>query len=187
MATVLERELISQREYARRRGISNVSVHRAVVSGRISTVDGKIDPAVADREWAENTDPGKPRNRITGSPKHTRSSGEPPQPMPLASADGSAGGAIITTGYARARAARELYQAQLLKLDLEERDKTLVRADMVRIAAFNMARKTRDQLIALPERLATILAATTDPTEVQRILEDETERICEELSDAERS
>jgi len=187
VATALERELVSQREYARRRGISNVSVHRAVVSGRISTVDGKIDPAVADREWIENTDQSKPRNRVTGSPKHTRSSSEPPQPMPMAGSDGSAGGAIAVTGYARARAARELYQAQLLKLDLEERNETLVRADMVRIGAFNMARKTRDQLIALPERLATILAATTDPAEVQRILEDETERICEELSDAERS
>ena len=50
-----------------------------------------------------------------------------------------------------------------------------------------MARKARDQLIALPERVAAILAATQDPAEVQRILEEEIERICQEIADAERA
>jgi hypothetical protein len=93
--------------------------------------------------------------------------------------------AITTaTGYARARAARELYQAQLTKLELDRQNGVLVRADRVRIGAFDMARKTRDQLIALPERVGAILAATEDLAEVHRILEEEIERICHELSDA---
>jgi hypothetical protein len=146
-------------------------------------VDGKIDPEQADRQWLENTDQSKPRNRITGSPKHARAPGEPPEPMDFGRADG---GSSTASGYAKARAARELYQAQLAKLDLDERNGLLVRADEVRVTAFNMARKTRDQLIALPERVATTLAATSDPAEVQRLLEDEIERICEELTDAER-
>ena len=104
-------------------------------------------------------------------------------PMDFGRADG---GSSTASGYAKARAARELYQAQLAKLDLDERNGVLVRADEVRVGAFNMARKTRDQLIALPERVATTLAATSDPAEVQRLLEDEIERICEELTDAER-
>jgi hypothetical protein len=50
-----------------------------------------------------------------------------------------------------------------------------------------MARKARDQLIALPERVAANLAATQEPAEVQRILEEEIERICQEIADAERA
>lgn len=114
MARAQKKELISQREYARRRGISNVSVHRAVTSGRISTVGGKIDPVQADREWRENTDQSKPRNRITGRPQQSRAPGEPSEPMDFGGADGGNGTA---TGYARARAARELCQAQLAKLE----------------------------------------------------------------------
>lgn len=186
MARARKKRLISQREYARRRGVSHSAVQRAVKAGRISTVDGKIDPAQADREWRENTDQSKPRNRITGSPKQARVPGEPSEPMEFGAADASHGGNGAATGYAKARAAREVYQAQLAKLDLDRRRGLLVRADEVRVGAFNMARKARDQLIALPERVAPILAATEDPAEVRRILEEEIERICQEIADAER-
>ncbi len=182
MARTRKKELISQREYARRRGISHSAVQRAVSAGRISTVNGRIDPDQADREWHENTDQSKPRNRITGSPKHARIAGEPSEPMDF----GSEGGNGTASGYAKARAARELYQAQLAKLELDRQRGVLIRADEVRLGAFNMARKARDQLIALPERIAAILAATEDAAEVQSILEEEIERICQEIADAER-
>ena len=177
-----KKKLISQREYARRRGISHTAVQRAVKSGRISTVGGKIHPARADREWSENTDHSKPRNRITGRPKHGRPQGEPPEPMDFGEAGGAHDGKGNATRYAKARAARELWQAQLVKLELDRQRGTLVRADKVRIAAFNAARGARDQLIALPDRVAAILAATQDADEVRRILEEEIERICLELS-----
>jgi hypothetical protein len=163
-----------------------MAVQRAVNSGRISTSDGKIDPMRADEEWQENTDQSKPRNRITGSPRRARIPGEPSEPMDFGGPDGIHGGNGTGTGYAKARAARELYQAQLAKLELDRQRDVLVRADEVRLGAFNMARKARDQLIALPERVAAILAATEDAAEVQRILEEDIERICQEIADAER-
>jgi hypothetical protein len=181
-----KKELISQREYARRLGVSHVAVQRAVKAGRISAVNGKIDPTQAGQQWQENTDQSKPRNRITGRPKQARGPGEPSEPMDMSGADEGIGGTNTAIGYAKARAARELYQAQLAKLELDRRRGTLVRADEVRLGAFNMARKARDQLIALPERLATVLAAIQEPAEVQRILEQEIERICLEVADAER-
>lgn len=186
MTRAKAKTLISQREFARRLGVSNVAVHRAVRSGRITLVDAQIDPTVATRQWNENTDQSKPRNRITGRPKHARPPGEPSVPLDLGGSDeGSA--TNTATGYARARAARELYQAQLSKLELDRQRGTLIRADEVRLGAFNMARKVRDQLIALPERVAAMLAAATDPDQCQRILEEEIERICEEISDAQRT
>jgi hypothetical protein len=175
--------LISQREYARRRGISHTSVQRAVKARRISTVDGKIDPAQADREWRDNTDQSKPRNRVTGKPKQARVPEEPPEPMDFAGMDGGhsrSGG----SNYAKARAARELYQAQLTKLHLDRERGTLVRADEVRIAAFNAARSARDKLMGIPVRVSAVLAATNDAKEVERILDEEIERICVELSEA---
>jgi len=181
-----KKELISQREYARRRGVTHVAVQRAIKTGRISTVNGQIDPALADLQWQENTDQSKPRNRITGNPKQAKAPGEPSEPMDLGVTDEVIGGPSTASGYAKARAARELYQAQLAKLELDRQRGTLVRADEVRLGAFNMARKARDQLIALPERLATVLAAIQEPAEVQRILEEEIERICQEIADAER-
>ena len=179
-------ELLSQRAYARRRGVSQAAAWKAIQSGRISTVRGKINPKTADREWAENTDQSKPRNRITGRPKHARVPGEPSEPMDFGGASQPHGGNGTATGYAKARAARELYQAQLVKLELDRQRGILIRADEVRVAAFNMARKARDQLIALPHRVAAILAATEDTAEVRRILEEEIERICQELSGTER-
>ena len=51
------------------------------------------------------------------------------------------------------------------------------------MAAFNSARQARDQLIAIPRRVSAIIAATQDPSEVTRILEEEIERVCLEISD----
>ncbi|MDX9741980.1 MAG: hypothetical protein RBT81_12525 [Gammaproteobacteria bacterium] len=179
-------ELISQREYARRRGINHVSVHRAIKAGRITTIKGKIDPSLADRQWQENTDQSKPRNSVTGKPNQSRPTGSPSEPMAIGSDDDGIIGQSTANSYARARAARELYQAQLSKLELDRKRGTLVRADEVRLGAFNMARKARDQLIALPERLAAVLAAIDDPIDVQYILEEEIERICQEVADDQR-
>ena len=146
-------------------------------TGQISTLNGKIDPDQADREWRKNTDQSKPRNRITGRPNQARIPGEPSEPMDFGGAEGGNGTA---TGYARARAARDVYQAHLAKIELDRQRGTLVSADEVKVGAFNMARKARDQLIALPERVAANLAATQDPAEVQRIPEEEIARICQE-------
>jgi hypothetical protein len=47
---------VSQREYARRRGVRHSAVQRAISEGRITTLpDGRIDPDVANRQWQENT------------------------------------------------------------------------------------------------------------------------------------
>ena len=47
--------LITPTAYARHRGCDEKAVRKAIAAGRISTIDGKIDPAVADIQWAQNT------------------------------------------------------------------------------------------------------------------------------------
>ncbi len=146
MARQAKKELISQREYARRLGVSHVAVQRAVKTGRISAVGGKIDPAHADQQWQENTDQSKPRNRITGKPKQARSPEDPSEPMDMGAADEVIGSTNTATGYAKARAARELYQAQLAKLELDRQRGTLIRADEVRIGVTSCENPARRSL-----------------------------------------
>lgn len=48
-------EVITQAEYARRRGCTEGAVRRAIRDGRITLIDGKIDPVAADAQWRRNT------------------------------------------------------------------------------------------------------------------------------------
>ena len=52
-----KRTLISLRAYARHRGCALNAVQTAIRYGRITLIEGKIDPKLADREWSDNTDP----------------------------------------------------------------------------------------------------------------------------------
>lgn len=204
MATAAAGDLLSQRAYARHRGVSHTAVQKAIRDGRLSKaiVKGKIDPTIADEEWELNTDPSTSSNSVTGDPGNAmpakrRRGKAPPMPMDLdgakgRSAKGGGGngdggnGEAHDTSYSTARTAREVYNAQLAKLKLDEQLGILVKADDVRVAAYNEAKRARDQLVAMPARVAPMIAAITDASEVLRILEDEIEAICRELSGAKR-
>jgi hypothetical protein len=175
-------ELLSGRAYAARRGVSHTAVQKAIKSGRITTVGGQIDPAIADREWAENTDPSTSQNSVTGRPKGRRREGEPSTPNEI---DGGGNGRAATggTGYGRARAAREAALAGIAKLQLDEKTGKLVDANEVKLAFFNATRKARDELFAIPARIAPVLAALDDAADLEAILFDEIERVCKGLSD----
>lgn len=171
-------ELLSGRAYATRRGCSHTAVQKAIKTGRITTVEGKIDPAVADREWAENTDPSTSRNTVTGTPKGHRRGRGPPKPNEV---DG--GGNGKATGYSRARAAREAALAGIERLKLEKMRGDLVRVEEVRRVFFNASRKARDELYTLPAQLAATLAVIDDAAVLEGVLFEAIERVCKGLSD----
>ena len=149
--------LLTQAEYARRRGVSRQAVSKAVKKGRIPTVKGKIDPSVADREFEANADR-----------QHTlKAASESPPAAP---------------NYSSSRAIREAFMANLARLDYQKRTGALVSAEEVKTAAFNTARKARDLLLALPDRLAPVLAGLDDPLECHRVMTEEIRRVCDELS-----
>lgn len=177
----------SLRTYAKARGISHEAVRQAIKAGRlvksIVMVKGEpkiADEALADKEWAANTDQSKPRNRITGDPKHRRASKDEPM-KPMAN---DTGGESPSKGpsYAQSRAIREAYMAKLAKLEFDEKSGKLVGADEARIAIFNTARTARDMLMAVPDRVAPLVVGQTDAHEIHRILTDEVRRICVEMA-----
>jgi hypothetical protein len=95
-------------------------------------------------------------------------------------------GERVAASYRESLAAREAYRARLVKLDFEERTGKLVNADEVRAATFRVARATRDRILGVPARLAPILAAVSEPLEVQRLLEEALRDVCAEMSHAVR-
>ncbi len=134
---------VSLREYARRRGVSHTAVQKAVAAGRISTEpDGTIDPDRADIEWEANT----------------RQAQDPRQPEE----EGMT--------YRKARKMRLLYEAKLLKLELDEQNGIIgVEKELCR-EVFIRARQVRDRLMTVPRRLGPMCAAEKDPDAIRRML-----------------
>ena len=188
-------EPMSLRAYARHRGVSLRAVQKALKSGRISArEDGRLDADVTDANWARNTaprpqSPAKPASKLaatelaapTAAPEHAhhhsdtrtvaRQSIEPPR---------------LESGleYSKARAVRESYLARLAKIDFEERTEKLVSRDEVQVAAFNRYRTFRDGMLNIPDRLAAVLAAETDPRSVHELLSTEIRKALTEFSGA---
>lgn len=180
---------LSYRAYAKRRRVSPEAVSKAVRTGRITAgPDGKIDPERADREWEENTDQSKPLNSVSGTPRHRKPPGSPK--IPEGDIEAATGGlpdqqSGLPGGippYVQSRAIREAYEARIKKLDYEVKKGKLINADEVRVAAFNVARVTRDKLMNIPERLAPLLVGVGDIHEAHKLLGSEIRLICEELA-----
>lgn len=143
---------LSRRAYARHRkkrglpGQSLQAVQHALARGRISLLpDGTIDPSVADREWAENSDDDHRRN-------HAQERGverEPERPEP------AAGGITL----AQATTIEKAYKAKMAKLDYEERCAKLVQASDVESRLATTFGQCRTKLLGIPAQ-----ARQQDPT-----------------------
>ena len=170
---------VSQAEFARQNGWSRQYVAKLVQQGRIKVIKGKLDPVAAKRAIEELAEPSTVL-RESSSEKSESSRTTPvvstnsPAPFP------QQGKAV---DYATARTMREAYRAKMAKLDYEEREGKLVDAAKVRDDAFQTGRMVRDGVLAIPDRMADVLAAESDPAKVRQLLLDELETVLEKLSD----
>lgn len=193
---------VSVRAFARSVGVSHTAIQKAIKAGRITAQpDGTLDPEAAGNEWAAYralAPPPHPLQRPDRPPAPApRVTPTLPPPLDVDGQDGDEAAqgeapedgarAAAARGYQTSRAVREAYMARLAKLEFEERQGKLVNADEVKVAAFNTARRARDLLMAMPDRVSSVLAATDDPHEVRRVLAAEVRRVCEELSRVGRS
>lgn len=151
-------EVVTAAEYARRRGISQEAVRKAIQGGRlvdciVTNERGRqrIIPSVADAEWDKNT-------------QHHRKS----QPDVHIEDD-----LLDIPNFNESRAKREAYQAELARLEYEEKQGTLVNAEAVKKEAFRTARLVRDAMLNIADRIAAELAANTDAFAVHKQLTDE--------------
>ena len=191
-------ELIGIREAARRLGVSDTAVHKAIKAGRV-TVAGRTPtsnrPLVAwpqvQQDWLANSDTTK-RTHV-GSKGSPRRAADPEPEVQLATntqdeqpavgGDSLPGRAVQGPSLAQSRAVKEAYLARLAKLEFEQKSGKLIDADEVKVRAFKLARNARDALLTMPDRLAPILASSTDVQEIHRLMLEDIERTCQRLAD----
>lgn len=169
---------ISQRAYARHRGVTHRAVQKAIAAGRIPvTPEGKVDPEAADLAWAANTDESKPRNSVSGTPRPTGQ--HVAMSRPLAGPVGPNGS---PSGYQAARTLHETYRARTARLEFERLSGTLVSVEDIRVEAFTIGRRVREAILSLPDRLTPVLAAMSEPADIHRTLTAELRQALEALS-----
>ncbi len=188
---------ISQSEYARKRGFSRQYVNKLVKKGVVRLIDGKVDPAQADKALESVREPARPQRRggdevirqpiqqpehqpkQTAPSKSSTASNPDPSPVDL---PGKMPGDLPTM-LLRARIKTELKRGNLLDIDEKVKNKQYVAADEIKVVAFNRGRVVRDRIMNLPDRLAATLAAQNDLDTVREILAKELRIALEGLAD----
>jgi phage terminase Nu1 subunit (DNA packaging protein) len=163
-------DLVPLREFGRMIGVSGEAVRKAVDSGRIPKEamgeivlkTGKTRPAISNVEmaiasWGANTNQnhagqrGKVRADKAAEPEQREA-----KESPLAAPGNAAVGA---SGFAKAKAVRETFQAKLAQLEYEEKSGKLISTEKVRIAQFTQGQLIREAVLNMPDRIASQLAA----------------------------
>src|SRR4051794_28612016 len=118
---------VSQRAYARLRGVALSAVQKAIATKRITpNPDGSIDPEGANEEWERNTFAGKTLHQAT------RPQVPPRAAAPSRGASSMPGQPDVSSdpvaAYLRARAVTETFKAKTAQLEFEERAGKLIQA-----------------------------------------------------------
>ncbi len=168
-------------DFAQRLGVSEAAVRKAIRTGRVTAVwkDRRTGrkrlawPRAAE-EWQANTDPLRrthvgPRSGSAGAHRLDLD-------VRLKTASSGTGeGTPAGLSYAEARTRREAYEAQLAKLECEQKAGLLIPAAQVQAKAFKLGRQVRDALLNIPDRLAHELAGEDQVDRVKEILARELE------------
>ena len=163
--------LISKREFARRNGVSAEAVSKATRTGRLPSVEGKIDPAVAQPAWDAIRDPARagrklPRPKATSIARgQQRREQASPAPATFPAEFGSQSFGLVRTEREKVRLARDRVELQRLLGALV--DVTMVRGE-IETAIHN----ARAKLLALGHKLAPQLAIETDAGHCKELVDD---------------
>lgn len=148
-------ELISAEALAKQLGVTGQAVRKAHAAGRLTSFDGKFDPAVARIQWEAN----RKRRRADAPMRPAEGAGEQASSASSPSGDGS--------DYWASKTRRETAEASIAEMKLAELAGRLVlRAEVERVV-FTAARVLRDQLLSIPPRLGATLAPITDQRQIE--------------------
>ena len=156
-------ELITQAEYARRKGVSRTAVCKHVKSRKITLVNGKVDPVMADQQLKANLDISQKRK------------------VKLSDDVGNE-----LSQYQEARARREKAKASLAELELAEKEGLLICVAQVEKEEEDLYRQYRDRMLNVVIRATKKLLGETNEFKFRKTLKKEIEhaikKICNELS-----
>ncbi len=178
---------ISLREFARRRDVTLQAVQKAIATKRITDAavrrddTGRLKAIDADQaaiDWHRNTDPELALRTGTVIPPPASVVDVAAVPadalrqlaLPASDAAAVDRPPLEDDSFRRDRAENERLKKVNAELDLAERLKLLVPVDAVRRVAFESSREIHDTLIRLPDRLAPLIAAETDPVKIHALM-----------------
>lgn len=163
-------ERISQREYAKRLGISNEAVSKAIREGKIDKgwdrEEGKIIVEYANKEW------GALHMKTNVSRLLQQEPGEEGPSSADWASPGKKGGLTLTneSSFADAKRVREIIHAQLAALDLKERKGELVKKEEVYKQLYAFGQQVRIAVMTTPDRIIDTLLAAKNRMEAYTIL-----------------
>ena len=167
-------------KYAKLRGLSYTAIALARKSGRLHGEAIRISPTgrfhgivpeLADQQLADNTDQERSETGSLRPGDYQPASGVdslPPNPGT----------------YAEHRAARERYNAELTRIELLEKLGLTVSTEDVSKAADQTARRVKEALLVIPDRICSLVAAETDTGRVHAILSNEIRQALHALAGA---
>jgi hypothetical protein len=176
---------VSQRAYARLRGVTLRAVQKAIATKRITLgADGTIDPATANAEWERNTFAGRTLHQMGGH----QPAPPGPRPAPQRGGLGMSNQPEVSNdpvaAYLRARAVNETFKAKTAQLEYEERAGKLIQATKAGEYAAQWSAIVGDALSAYPDRVAPLVAAAKSESEIHRILAGETNALRRKMAKA---
>jgi len=148
----------SQREVARRLGISHTALQKAQRAGRIAPEpDGWWDVEKVRARLAESSDPARKTATLAPPPSAASRPATPPPIAAPPAADALPRAAGST--FHDARTANEVLKAQERRLRLDERRGKLVDKARALMLVHRLAKEERDAILAWPARVAAEMAA----------------------------
>ena len=175
---------VSQRAYARLRGVAMSAVQKAIASKRITpNPDGTIDPERANQDWERNTFAGKTLHQATSPNAVPRSAPSPPRGGPGMPSSPEVSNDPVAA-YLRARAVSETFKAKTAQLEYEERAGKLIQSTKAGEYAAHWSAIVGDALSAYPDRVAPLVAAAKTEVEIHRILAGETNALRRKMAKA---
>lgn len=179
-------ERLSRAAYARRRGCDEKAVRKAIAAGRISLVEGKIDPEVADIQWAKNTRPRADTAARAAAARLGPASVEAEGAVAPAQGSGGANAVPRVETYTDATARKASIDADRAKLELERAQGALISRETARAELFAGFRSLRDRVMAAPRRCARDVINVGDVREIELRFETELRRALNLLNDYDR-
>lgn len=152
----MENIFITQAEFARLMNVSKQAVSKAIKENRISQVldpkTGKLmlNAEMAASQWKKNSEV-----RVENSKIHNLGVVIPPDGEGI---DGETDNSLIA-----AKTRSENLKAELLEIELKEKQGELISSEKVKKEAFKLARITRDGLLNIASQISNELAVENDP------------------------
>lgn len=154
-------ELVSQYEWAKRSGFSKQYANKLVKAGTIRLIEGKVDIDDANATLASIRNPSRQENRR-----------------------GLQNVSDLSTLLLKTRIKNEMEKGKILEAKARAEVGELVSVDEVKTSAFNKARIVRDNLLNIPDRVASQLASINDEQKIHEVLLNEIRTVLETLSDS---